>query len=660
MAYRALLIGNSTFPDDPTLADLNGPRNDVEALYERLTDPVTGLFGSGDVAICADGSRAGIWDAVDDFAASVKREDTVLVYYSGHGIEADGRLFLAAHDTKQARPSTAVSMTDLNGTFEAFRADRRALILDCCHAGVGKPKSGSSTLERVLPKLPGWVRMYSSGYGTSQDGAEPTSKSKFTEVLVETLDQLVVQPGGAFVTVSSLFEAMAPELDRRNLPVKPPEGEGIIPIARRRRVEASALAADLPFVDLDELTEQDDELYLDIPRADHVTLEGLTNLARLTDLIELTQRLAAQQADETALRRVDLARNFLGERLVVPWLGRLSTIPRQPNTLVRLRIRQEGGLDDGLAGLPWEQLRLPQRIESVGGSAVLGSGPLALNSRVVLERATGVRSVFTAPERPIDDVVFFGSPDGGAVRDADEAILADLRTLGLSDKRRPWAALERMFVPQDWPPVLVLAPTLELVQGLQVPLEEAVVNLKVGPGRQITDARFIDSLPIPATGEAAPFRVIVLETFTEERSATAAQATGLLAHRLAKRGLGDVVFLCHSREFATYMEPSEYPSRDDEGTQRELLGTFVGFVLAALMKGQTTHRAVYAALSRMKSAYPFVCDTACGLPGVYAQDFAEPVARSATESARPVTSSVPGPGAVRVQKGVPDPKESAG
>jgi hypothetical protein len=37
--YRALLIGNSTFPEDPhNLFDLNGPVNDIALLREALVD----------------------------------------------------------------------------------------------------------------------------------------------------------------------------------------------------------------------------------------------------------------------------------------------------------------------------------------------------------------------------------------------------------------------------------------------------------------------------------------------------------------------------------------------------------------------------------------------------------------------------------------------
>ena len=45
MTYRALLIGNSSFPNDPqNLQPLEGPVNDVALLRDALTDPHTGMF----------------------------------------------------------------------------------------------------------------------------------------------------------------------------------------------------------------------------------------------------------------------------------------------------------------------------------------------------------------------------------------------------------------------------------------------------------------------------------------------------------------------------------------------------------------------------------------------------------------------------------------
>ena len=50
--YRALLIGNSTYPaDEHNLQQLKGPVKDIAVLNQALADPKTGLFDDVDVTL---------------------------------------------------------------------------------------------------------------------------------------------------------------------------------------------------------------------------------------------------------------------------------------------------------------------------------------------------------------------------------------------------------------------------------------------------------------------------------------------------------------------------------------------------------------------------------------------------------------------------------
>ena len=59
--YRALLIGNSTYPaDEHNLQTLKGPVKDIAVLNHALADPAAGLFDDADVTLLpeATSSRA--------------------------------------------------------------------------------------------------------------------------------------------------------------------------------------------------------------------------------------------------------------------------------------------------------------------------------------------------------------------------------------------------------------------------------------------------------------------------------------------------------------------------------------------------------------------------------------------------------------------------
>ena len=53
--YRALLIGNSTYPaDEHNLPPLKGPARDITALRDAMADPATGLFAAVDITLLPD------------------------------------------------------------------------------------------------------------------------------------------------------------------------------------------------------------------------------------------------------------------------------------------------------------------------------------------------------------------------------------------------------------------------------------------------------------------------------------------------------------------------------------------------------------------------------------------------------------------------------
>src|SRR5207247_7537614 len=102
--YRALLVGNSVFPEDGALGDLHGPRNDVAAMASALSHVEWGLHDPTNVQSLVDEAKAVVEGAMEDFFSSASPQDQLLFFYSGHGIhEVYERLFLATIDTRSTR-----------------------------------------------------------------------------------------------------------------------------------------------------------------------------------------------------------------------------------------------------------------------------------------------------------------------------------------------------------------------------------------------------------------------------------------------------------------------------------------------------------------------------------------------------------------------------
>jgi formylglycine-generating enzyme required for sulfatase activity len=141
----ALIIANSKF-DDPKLTRLATPSRDAEALAQVLGDPAIGGF---EVALLVNRTMRDVRQEIARLYRRKKRDDLLLLYYSGHGITDDyGELYLAVKDTeKETMGATAVDATFVRGQLGKSSSQRKVVVLDCCHSGAfagGAKALGSS------------------------------------------------------------------------------------------------------------------------------------------------------------------------------------------------------------------------------------------------------------------------------------------------------------------------------------------------------------------------------------------------------------------------------------------------------------------------------------------------------------------------------------
>jgi uncharacterized caspase-like protein len=129
----ALIVASSEF-EDGTLRRLTAPPQDAEALRQVLADPEVGAF---EVTTYMNAPSSAVSEAVEAFFDGRRRDDLLLLYYSGHGIkDQEGKLYFAARNTRSERlRSTAVSASFIHDVMLNSRARSQVLVLDCCHSG---------------------------------------------------------------------------------------------------------------------------------------------------------------------------------------------------------------------------------------------------------------------------------------------------------------------------------------------------------------------------------------------------------------------------------------------------------------------------------------------------------------------------------------------
>lgn len=138
MAKIALLIGVSEY--QPGLKSLPGATKDVEAMRQILQHPEIGGFDQVKALLNPEPLEMQT-EIQAAFSSSRKKDDLVLLFFSGHGVKDDrGNLYLASRITRKTEggeliKATAVPASFVHDIMSNCRSKRQVVILDCCFSG---------------------------------------------------------------------------------------------------------------------------------------------------------------------------------------------------------------------------------------------------------------------------------------------------------------------------------------------------------------------------------------------------------------------------------------------------------------------------------------------------------------------------------------------
>ncbi|MGW0578192.1 caspase family protein [Streptomyces sp. NPDC002920] len=138
---HALIIANDRY-DDQGLKQLRSPAQDAVSLARVLGDPEIGDF---DVEVLRNERVDAIRRGIERFFSESRRDDTLMVHFSCHGLKSEsGSLYFAARDTEpRLLEATAVSAGFVRHCMFHTRARRTVLFLDCCYGGAFSRGSSS-------------------------------------------------------------------------------------------------------------------------------------------------------------------------------------------------------------------------------------------------------------------------------------------------------------------------------------------------------------------------------------------------------------------------------------------------------------------------------------------------------------------------------------
>jgi uncharacterized caspase-like protein len=194
----ALVIANTEY-QDASFAKLTAPGKDAEEFAQILRDAELAAFA--EVQVLLNEGEGNIRRSIARFFADRKRDDLLLLYFSGHGIRnGQGQLFLAANDTDiSILDATGIPADFVTHAMNNSRSQRQLLILDCCNSGAFA--HGSKAASGVGKSMGIATAFEGSGFGrvvlTATDATQyawegdkvigNTQKSVFTHFLIEGL-----------------------------------------------------------------------------------------------------------------------------------------------------------------------------------------------------------------------------------------------------------------------------------------------------------------------------------------------------------------------------------------------------------------------------------------------------------------------------------------
>jgi branched-chain amino acid transport system substrate-binding protein len=225
MAKVALLIGVSEYEQD--LKPLPAAPKDVEAMQWVLQNKEIGSFDEVKPLLNPDPEAMRV--EIETMFKGRKKDDLVLLFFSGHGIKDDsGKLYFATRTTRQSMfKSTAVPASFVHEIMDDCRSRRQVFILDCCFSGAfakGLSAKDDGSVE-IMQQLGGEGRVVltsstSTQYSFEQQGAD---LSIYTRHLVEGIKTGAAdRDGDGCISVDELHE-YAREKVQQAAPTMQPE-----------------------------------------------------------------------------------------------------------------------------------------------------------------------------------------------------------------------------------------------------------------------------------------------------------------------------------------------------------------------------------------------------------------------------------------------------
>jgi hypothetical protein len=220
----AVLIGSSRY-GSAELSDLPAVARNLAGLAEVLTDPALGGFPPDRCIVVPDPASArAAGRTLREYAA--RAEDTLLIYWAGHGRPGPGDEFhLSVTGAAGGPPADALAVGRVREALLRSPAAHRILILDCCFGGGVVPVTGVTWALLGQAATEGADVLVSAPPSPVYFSGPRETYTAFTGALIAVMRNGIAG-GPEFLTLGTIYGQLLYALASRGLPRPQQSGTG--------------------------------------------------------------------------------------------------------------------------------------------------------------------------------------------------------------------------------------------------------------------------------------------------------------------------------------------------------------------------------------------------------------------------------------------------
>ncbi|QKW33334.1 caspase family protein [Actinomadura sp. NAK00032] len=215
-----MLIGTSNYPGG-ALQSIPQVKENLYALKEALCSAEIWGLPRENCTVVLDPKD--ITEMMDPIAEAATTRDTLLIYFSGHGLPAhhDGELLLSLTTTRPGRDYSSVAYGLIRNEVVHSHASRIIVILDCCYSGRALGRMGNPDPAPTLANDAEIEGTYLIAAAAESQRALAEPEETFTAFTAELLTVLKkgIPGGGPHLDIESIFGQLYTNLRAKGRPL---------------------------------------------------------------------------------------------------------------------------------------------------------------------------------------------------------------------------------------------------------------------------------------------------------------------------------------------------------------------------------------------------------------------------------------------------------